>query len=173
MLFTLLFLQPLLALGQTEHLSLVGQAQLKFLLWPIYDSRLYSTDGSYRDRQRPLRLEIQYLRNIDADDLVARTGAEWQQQSVPLNKQELWLGALSDLWPDVSKNDVLTLYIDQNDRSTFYHNGSLLGAIDDPGFGQQFVDIWLSPETSRPELRQALLGQRQESAETPEYQRPP
>ncbi|MEH6633974.1 MAG: chalcone isomerase family protein [Halioglobus sp.] len=158
-LLLLLLLQPLLALGQSEHLLLVGQAQLKFLLWPIYDSRLYSTDGSYRDRQRPLRLEIQYLRDIDANDLVARTGAEWQQQSVPVNKQERWLQTLSDLWPDVSKNDVLTLHIDLNDQSTFYRNGSRLGAIDDPEFGQHFLDIWLSPETSRPELRQALLGQ--------------
>ena len=30
----------------------------------------------------------------------------------------------------------------------------------DPEFGQYFLDIWLSPETTRPELRERLLGQR-------------
>lgn len=43
--------------------------------------------------------------------------------------------------------------------STFYRNGEQLGVIADPGFGRQFLDIWLSPNTSRPELRLALTGQ--------------
>jgi len=69
------------------------------------------------------------------------------------------LAALAALWPDVSKNDVLTLHIDAADRSTFYRNGELLGVIDDPEFGDHFTGIWLAPTTTRPALRLALTGQ--------------
>ncbi len=52
-------------------LQMVGEARLEFMIWPIYDSRLYSIDGNYQEGQLPLRLEIQYLRDVDAEDLVA------------------------------------------------------------------------------------------------------
>ena len=64
----------------------------------------------------------------------------------------------SHLAHDVSQSDVLVLEIGHDNRSTFYHNGNRLGVIDDAGFGQQFVDIWLAPTTTRPELRLALIG---------------
>jgi hypothetical protein len=153
-----LYLTPSLVLAQSTELALVGEARLKFLFWPVYDSRLYSENGSYRDTQRPVRLEIQYLRDIEAQALVEQTGNAWQQQRIPAQQQQLWLQALSELWPDVSKNDVLTLHIDEQNKSTFYRNGELLGSIDDVYFGQSFLNIWLSPDTSRPRLRQNLLG---------------
>ena len=52
----------------------------------------------------------------------------------------------------------ITLELDDADRATFYRNGELLGTVNHPDFGQQFVDIWLSPDTTRPELRLSLLG---------------
>ena len=36
--------------------------------------------------------------------------------------------------------------------------GQTLGGIEDPDFGRHFLNIWLSPDTSRPELRLALIG---------------
>ena len=62
------------------------------------------------------------------------------------------------MWPDVKENDVLALVLDGGNKSTFLLNGEPLGSIDEPAFGQRFLDIWLSPETSRPELRLALIG---------------
>jgi hypothetical protein len=147
-------------MAQHTELALVGEARLKVLFWPVYDSRLYSENGSYRDTQRPVKLEIQYLRDIDAQALIEQTGNEWQQQNIPVQQRQLWLQALSELWPDVSKNDVLTLHIDEQNKSTFYRNGAVLGSIDDVYFGQSFLGIWLSPDTSRPRLRQNLMGLR-------------
>ena len=63
------------------------------------------------------------------------------------------------MWPDVKKNDVLAIALDSQGRSTFFLNGQTLGTIEDPGFGRDFLAIWLSPETSRPELRLALIGE--------------
>ena len=142
------------------QLQKVGEAHLKVLLWPVYNSRLYSADGNYVAGQRPLRLDIEYLRNIDAADLVSRTADEWRHQDVTHDRQPEWLAQLAELWPDVAEGDVLSLVVDDRNVSSFYLNGQRLGTLEDPDFGQHFLDIWLSPATSRPELRLALLGQR-------------
>lgn len=138
----------------------VGEGHLRVLFWPVYNSRLYTADGAYREQQRPIRLEIEYLRAIAAEDLVARTREEWAFQGLLHPEQEEWLARLAVLWPDVDDGDVLALEVDRQGVSRFYCNGELLGTIADPDFGRAFLAIWLSPGTSRPDLRQALLGQR-------------
>ncbi|KGE03060.1 chalcone isomerase family protein [Pseudohaliea rubra] len=141
-------------------LALVGEAQLDVMFWSIYRSRLYCPDGVYEPGVRPLRLEIEYLRAIRSEDLVKRTAEEWEQLGIEDPAQERWLATLRELWPDVEKNDVLAVELESDGRATFLHNDSRLGTVPDPAFGQAFVDIWLSPETSRPELRLALTGDR-------------
>ncbi|WP_299010052.1 chalcone isomerase family protein [uncultured Shewanella sp.] len=55
-------------------------------------------------------------------------------------------------------DDELTFFIDKNGTSRFYKGKTLLGVINDIQFGQAFMGIWLSKNTSEPKLRQALLG---------------
>lgn len=148
------------AAASEAPLQLVGQARLQFLFWPVYDSSLYSADGSYQEGQRPLRLEITYLRDIAADDLVARTAVEWEAQGLFHSDQQQWLQDLAKLWPDVRAGDTLALELNASERSTFYHNGRELGGPQGTAFGRHFLAIWLSPETSRPEIRRELIGQR-------------
>lgn len=139
-------------------LQLVGEARLSVLFWNVYDSRLYTEDGRYSENQRPLRLEITYLMDIKSDALVEQTAKEWEHLKVEHPGQAAWLEQLNDLWPDVSKGDTITLELDADNRSLFYLNEKLLGDMDDPEFGEHFVAIWLSPDTSRPRVREALLG---------------
>ena len=49
--------------------------------------------------------------------------------------------------------------LDDSGAARFFHNGDPLGDIPDEEFGAQFLAIWLSPDTSRPELRAQLIGQ--------------
>jgi hypothetical protein len=77
------------------RLHMVGQARLEFMIWPVYDSRLYSVDGNYQEGQLPLRLEIQYLRDVDAKDLVKHTQSEWQRQGLSHASAQQWLVTLS------------------------------------------------------------------------------
>ena len=105
-----------------------------------------------------MRLEIQYLRDFEAKALVQRTGEEWDHLQLSHERREQWLQQLATLWPDVGKNDVIALEIDADNRSTFFFNNEKLGVIDDVDFGEHFVAIWLSPDTSRPALREALIG---------------
>lgn len=157
--FFLLALCVSVSVGAGENsLQMVGQARLTFMFWPIYDSRLYSPDGNFREGQRPLRLEIQYLRDITASELVAQTRNEWERLQPLSADEQLWLTSLARIWPDVSENDVLALELDEGGGSTFLLNGQRLGGIDDPAFGSRFLGIWLSPDTSRPQLRRSLIG---------------
>jgi len=146
-----------------EELKKVGEARLKVLFWSIYDSRLYAPGGTYERGKRPLKLEIEYLRDISAEDLVKRTGEEWESLGVTHERQNEWMQQLLTLWPDINKNDVLALELDNDSDATFYFNGERLGRIEDDDFGQHFIDIWLSPETSRPRVRLGLIGGKETS----------
>ncbi|WP_439101415.1 chalcone isomerase family protein [Congregibacter sp.] len=139
-------------------LEKVGEARLKFLLWSVYDSRLYTPTGQYQDGIRPLKLEIEYLLDVKADALVERTQTEWNKMGREHPRQDQWRQELASIWTDIDSGDVLSLELDNENRSTFRRNGELLGHIEDPEFGQQFVDIWLSEDCTRPEIRASLLG---------------
>ena len=160
LLVLLALLSAVAAPARAMELQKVGEARLEVFIWPVYTSRLYSVDGGYVAGQRPVRLDIEYLRDIDAEDLVSRTQAEWEHLNVTREQRQRWLARLAELWPDVAEGDVLSMVVDDSNASTFYRNGELLGTLEDPDFGQRFLDIWLSPDTSRPELRLALLGKR-------------
>lgn len=43
--------------------------------------------------------------------------------------------------------------------AVFWSNGRLLGEVRDRAFAKQFFGIWLSRQTSEPQLRSALLAQ--------------
>lgn len=143
---------------EDDSLQKVGEARLRVLLWSIYTSRLYTPTGTYTESERPLRLEIEYLINVKSSALVDRTAREWDAMGREHPRQDDWLQRLNTLWPNIDKQDVLTLEVDENNVSTFFHNGDRLGRIDDPAFGQQFLDIWLSEDSTRPSLRSDLIG---------------
>lgn len=144
--------------AEQTALQKVGEARLKFLFWSVYDSRLYTSSGEYRDGERPLKLEIQYLLDVKADALLERTLMEWSDMGRSHPRQEQWRSELANIWTDIQSGDVLSLELDSRNRSTFRHNGEILGHIEDPEFGQEFVDIWLSDDCTRPEIRESLLG---------------
>jgi hypothetical protein len=144
--------------AEQASLQKVGEARLKFLFWSVYDSRLYTPSGEYTDGERPLKLEIQYLLDVKADALLERTLVEWSNMGRNHPRQEQWRSELANIWTDIESGDVLSLELDSTNRSTFRRNGEVLGHIEDPEFGQEFVDIWLSDDCTRPEIRESLLG---------------
>lgn len=141
-----------------QELNKVGEARLKVFLWSVYDSRLYTPSGSYLEGERPLRLEIQYLRDVKAKALIEQTQKEWAAMGRSHPNQQQWLDRLTALWPDIQAQDVLTLELTADNAASFLHNGTPIGFVEDPDFGQQFVDIWVSEDCTRPELRLSLLG---------------
>ena len=149
---------PLVDQGN-QALRKCGAARLKVLFWDIYESSLYTPDGTWSEGVRPLRLDIRYLRAISALDLVKQTGKEWAEQGKSSPEHVVWQGELLSIWPDVTEGDVISLAIDPSGVSTFLFNGNAIGTIGDPQFGEDFAGIWLSPDTTRPALRRQLIGE--------------
>jgi len=142
-----------------NDLQLVGEARLSKLFWAIYDSRLYNRSGRYQGIEPGLTLEITYQRKITSQQLVESTREEWQMLRVYKQRSsEQWLKQLLTMWPDVKKDDVLTLRVDNNLASDFYFNGEAIGSIEKPEFTNHFLSIWLSSNARYPKLQQQLIG---------------
>jgi hypothetical protein len=142
----------------TADMKKVGAAKLEMFFLDIYNSELFSVDGNYRKGDYPLALNINYLRNIKAKDLVERTEEEWEKLGYSAEQITPWLNTVNELWPDIKKGDSLLLVVKKDLSSVFYFNGSEIGKIADSSFGTSFLAIWLDENCSNPKLRQKLIG---------------
>ena len=143
---------------------MVGEGTLSVMVWDIFHSRLYSADGIYVFGKRPLRLEIEYLRAFKRDSLVSQIRKEWVKMGLRGHRQNHWLSSLQKIWPDVKRDDIMTLEVDERNQSHFLLNGESLGNIDSAEFTQSFLKIWLSPEGSYSRLRSRLTATRSASS---------
>lgn len=157
--FTLLLLAlPVFSKASVlENLNFVGSGSMKWLFVNLYNAELYSADKA-NPKHFPLALKITYQRDIKASHLVKATQKEWQRLEINETKTQKWSDNLSELWPDITKNDNLIFSVDKSGEGVFLHNGNKLGAISDPEFSRKFLDIWLSENTREPKLRKSLLG---------------
>jgi len=64
---------------------------------------------------------------------------------------------MTALFPDVRDRDRLTGVQLPGQGARFFFNGTLRGELADAEFARLFFGIWLSPRTSEPALRAALL----------------
>jgi hypothetical protein len=144
---------------EQENFTLVGKTTFSILFWDLYQSDLLTTSGNYpiQGNNDKLIFNIHYLTDISSDDLIKRTVEQWQHLGLTPNEYKLYLPILARIWPDINKGDRLSLFINYN-QSSFYLNYKFIGKIDSPAFSQIFLDIWLSDNTSQPELRLELLG---------------
>jgi hypothetical protein len=141
-----------------DELKKVGEAKLKILFWDVYNSSLYSQTGKYQADKFPQALKINYLRDIDAEDLIKTTQDEWKKLGIKRTTFSPWIPLLTDIFPDIKKNDTLVLSVDENQQSEFFFNGKTIGIITDQTFGKSFLRIWLDENCSYPKVRNKLIG---------------
>ena len=145
-----------------QQFQLVGEAELKFFFWNVYEARLYSGNGNFVfSETRPFALELQYKRQFSSQQLVEETRKQWQAIGIDTDSKDnaSRLNTLASLLGDVDNGDVITFYVDEQGASNFYFNGRLLGTIADSAFTEQFAAIWLSEKTTRPDFRDNLIRQ--------------
>ena len=65
---------------------------------------------------------------------------------------------MTQAFPDVNPGERLTGLFWPDEGVRFFHNGRLRADIADAEFARKFFAIWLSPKSSQPKLRLALLG---------------
>lgn len=142
--------------------ALAGQAKLTFWGFEVYQAALWVAPGftaaAYADHG--FALELTYLRDFAGADIAKRSLAEIARQ-VPISADQArrWEAQMRALFPDVKAGERLTGVHQSGVGVRFLFNGQPLGEIADAEFARLFFGIWLSPQTSEPKLRLALLQQ--------------
>ncbi len=140
---------------------LQGSSRLRFFGLQVYDVRLWSgaTPVAADWASTPLALEIEYLRNIEGGQIAERSLKEMRRQAdITADTAERWLNTMKKTFPDVRAGDRLTGISAPGQGARLFFNGAARGDVRDPEFARLFFGIWLSPRTSEPAMRQALLG---------------
>ena len=106
-----------------------------------------------------MALELEYARSLNGVKIAQRSLAEMRRQGdIAADVAERWLGAMTQMFPDVLAGDRITGFNLPGLGVRFFVNGRLKGDLRDAEFARYFFGIWLSPKTSEPALRDALLG---------------
>jgi hypothetical protein len=141
----------------------VPTTAVRLTVWgfEVYDAKLWTRSGFAPGQyaQHPFALELQYLRELKGEAIARRSLDEMKRQG-PINdlQAKAWLKAMHSLFPDVQKGDRITGVHKPEQGAEFWVNDRLVGQVNDPQFAQLFFGIWLSPKTSVPDVRKALLA---------------
>jgi len=140
---------------------LIGKGRLTFWGFQVYDVRLWVLPGFKPDTLavHPFALEMSYLRGFDSQDVAERSIAEMRRSaSISDAQAKAWIDDMMRALPDVKKGDRVMGIHRPGVGAQFLMNGKPTGEIRDAEFARLFFGIWLSPKTSEPELRAALLA---------------
>jgi hypothetical protein len=140
---------------------LQGRGRLRFLGLRVYEARLWTAAAlpAAEWATQALALELVYARALQGTQIAERSLVEMQRQGeIEAAKAARWLGAMKQVFPDVQSGERITGLLLPGLGARFYFNGQLKGDVRDAEFARLFFGIWLSPRTSEPSLRDALLG---------------
>jgi hypothetical protein len=138
-----------------------GEGQMRFFGLRVYDVRLWAGEppSAATWPALPLALEIEYARELDGQAIAERSLKEMRRQAeISADTGARWLAEMSRIFPDVRSGDRITGVQRPGTGARFFVNGRLQGELLDADFARLFFGIWLSPRTSEPALREALLG---------------
>ena len=140
---------------------LIGSGRLTFWGLQVYDARLWVPPGFKPESfgTQALALELSYLRTFASTDVAERSISEMRRSAtISAEQADRWKAALRQVLPDVNKGDRVMGVHRPGVGASFLLNGKVLGEIRDAEFARLFFGIWLSPKTSEPALRNALLA---------------
>jgi Chalcone isomerase-like len=152
---------PSEVLAELPGARLQGSGRLRVLGFSVYDIRLWvaAPVPAAEVARVPLALEIEYTRALVGLKIAERSLEEMRRQAaIPTDAGERWLAQMAAIFPDVQPGDRLTGKQRPGEATRFFFNGKLRGEVRDADFTRLFFGIWLSPRTSEPALRDALLG---------------
>jgi len=150
-------LQPYL---QTPNL--MGQGKYTYWGFDVYNASLWASEAIITSDQwanQRIALELQYLRDFNGSDIAKRSIDEMHaQNALPKSKAGIWLKTLEGIFPNVAKGQSLTGIYIPNAGAQFLFDNTVIGEIKDAELSKRFFDIWLSPQTSAPDLRKKLFA---------------
>ncbi len=135
-----------------------GGGELTFFGISVYDAWYWSAargwphDGVYA-------LDLHYHRDLDGAKIAQRSVEEIAKLDYgSAAKRSRWGEQMARIFPDVRRGDRITGLHTAAGTVRFFHNGTSIGEIAEPGFARAFFAIWLDPNTSRSDFRKKLLG---------------
>lgn len=144
--------------GFVPEAQKVGEGRLSYLFWDVYDATLYAPEGEWQV-DRPFALQLSYLREIEGKKIADRSVEEIREQGFTDEvKLATWHAQMRKIFPNVDKGMTLTGVYTGNGETVFYHDNEEVGRIKSSEFSRAFFNIWLSEDTSAPDLRRKLLG---------------
>lgn len=141
--------------------TLAGEGELRFWGLRIYDARLWVAPrfDAQAFGDHPLALELTYHRAFSGAAIARRSVEEIQRQTPLAPAQaERWQQQLAAVLPDVQPGDRLIGLHQPGQGLRLWRGSQPLGGVDDAELARLFFGIWLSPGTSEPGLRGALLA---------------
>ena len=141
----------------------VGSASFKFLFWSVYEAELYADQQFFSFTPLPVFiLNINYQRTFKSDQLIKEIEKQLiKADPIQVELHRSWINKLVDILSDVEKGDMLSLYVDENQHSSFYLNLDYLGTIDDEKFSISFSSIWLARNDHYANFSRELTGIKQ------------
>ena len=139
----------------------IGGGRLIVWGFQVYDARLWAQPGfrAVNFERAPLALELSYLRAFKAEEVAERSIKEMRRsQPVSDAQASRWIADMLRVIPDVRTGDRVMGVHTPGVGAAFWVNGKNTGEIQDAEFARLFFGIWLSPNTSEPKLRDALLA---------------
>lgn len=138
--------------------GVVGRGVLSYVFWEVYEATLYAPKGHF-DPRKPFALSIEYYLDINGRDIADKSVQEMRRQGFRDEiKLAAWNAQLKAIIPDVGKGTVLSAIYTPEQQTDFYRGSQAIGTIKGDDFAKLFFGIWLGDQTSKPELRRALLG---------------
>lgn len=139
-------------------LKLVGSAKYSYMFWNVYDIELLDAEAEY-DESPPFALRLKYLRDFSGSSIADRSSKLIRVQGIEDEiRLAAWHAQMDKIFPDVVVGDSLSGLYNEKRETVFFHNGELIGRIQDPLFGQYFFGIWLGENTTESKLREKLIG---------------
>ena len=142
--------------------TLIGQGNYTYWGFDVYVASLWASDSNVNAEQwqtQRIALELSYLRDFKGIDIAKSSIDEIHTQSpLPKSKATLWLKTLEDIFPNIKKGQTLVGIYIPNVGAQFLYETALIGEIKDLELTKRFFDIWLSQQTSAPQMRKRLLA---------------
>ena len=140
---------------------LIGKSRLTVWGFQVYDARFWALPGFKPENLpgEPFALELAYLRDFTSRDIAERSMTEMRRSAaISEDQAKIWIDEMLRAIPDIKKGDRVMGIHRPGTGAQLLFNGKASGEIRDVEFARLFFGIWLSPKTSEPKLRAALLA---------------
>lgn len=142
---------------------LAGEGEFSWFGMRIYQARLWVGPLGYQDAMpetAPFVLELHYARALDGGKIADASEEQMQKIGAGTPRQrQAWLATMRRIFPDVKEGQRLAAAwrAGVSPGVRFYLDGKVLADVPDGDFARAFFAIWLSPASTAPKLRGALL----------------